>query len=109
MSSQIGGMHIIYVNAKGLATLKAGGPFPYPRRVHAVCERHIFRWRGELVDSRVRSALGVNPRAIETSACRYCSDHLRGLNQFADFPKDLARGDGFRLVIVLVRTGLEKT
>jgi len=30
MSSQIGGMHIIYVNAKGLPTLKAGGPLPYP-------------------------------------------------------------------------------
>jgi hypothetical protein len=30
MSAQIGGMHIIYVNAKGLTTLKAGGPFPYP-------------------------------------------------------------------------------
>jgi hypothetical protein len=29
ISSQIGGMHIIYVNAKGLPTLKAGGPFPY--------------------------------------------------------------------------------
>ena len=29
-SDQIGGMHIIYVNAKGLATLKKGGPFPYP-------------------------------------------------------------------------------
>jgi hypothetical protein len=27
---QIGGMHIIYVNAKGLPTLKKGGPFPYP-------------------------------------------------------------------------------
>jgi len=27
---QIGGMHIIYVNGKGLTTLKAGGPFPYP-------------------------------------------------------------------------------
>jgi hypothetical protein len=27
---QIGGMHIIYVNAKGLPALKAGGPFPYP-------------------------------------------------------------------------------
>jgi hypothetical protein len=27
---QIGGMHIIYVNAKGWPTLKAGGPFPYP-------------------------------------------------------------------------------
>ncbi len=24
------GMHIIYVNAKGLPTLKKGGPFPYP-------------------------------------------------------------------------------
>ena len=30
ISSQIGGMHLIYVNAKGLPTLQAGGPFPYP-------------------------------------------------------------------------------
>lgn len=30
ISGQIGGMHIIYVNAKGLATLKRGGPLPYP-------------------------------------------------------------------------------
>jgi Cytochrome P460 len=30
MFGQIGGMHIIYVNAKALPTLKAGGPFPYP-------------------------------------------------------------------------------
>ena len=28
--SQIGGMHMIYVNARGLATLKRCGPFPYP-------------------------------------------------------------------------------
>ncbi len=27
---QIGGMHIIYVNAIGLPTLKKGGPLPYP-------------------------------------------------------------------------------
>lgn len=27
---QIGGMHVIYVNAKGLPTLKKGGGFPYP-------------------------------------------------------------------------------
>lgn len=27
---QIGGMHIIYVNAEGLPTLKKGGPLPYP-------------------------------------------------------------------------------
>jgi hypothetical protein len=30
MFDQIGGMHIVYVNAKGLPTLKKGGPFPYP-------------------------------------------------------------------------------
>ena len=30
MFGQIGGMHIIYVNAKGLPTLKKGGPLPYP-------------------------------------------------------------------------------
>ena len=30
ISAQIGGMHIIYVNGKGLSTLKAGGAFPYP-------------------------------------------------------------------------------
>src|SRR5579862_1220303 len=28
--TQIPGMHMIYVNAKGLETLKNGGPFPYP-------------------------------------------------------------------------------
>ena len=26
----VDGLHIIYVNAKGLPTLKEGGPFPYP-------------------------------------------------------------------------------
>ena len=30
ISDQIGGMHMIYVNAKGLPTLKKGGPLPYP-------------------------------------------------------------------------------
>ena len=28
--AQIGGMHIIYVNAKGLPALKKGGSFPFP-------------------------------------------------------------------------------
>ena len=27
---QLGGMHLIHVNAKGLPTLKNGGTFPYP-------------------------------------------------------------------------------
>lgn len=30
MFGQIEGLHIIYVNAKGLPTLKKGGPLPYP-------------------------------------------------------------------------------
>jgi hypothetical protein len=30
MFAQIGGMHVVYVNAQGLPTLKTGGPFPYP-------------------------------------------------------------------------------
>jgi hypothetical protein len=30
MFTQIGGMHVVYVNAKGLPTLKKSGPFPYP-------------------------------------------------------------------------------
>jgi hypothetical protein len=30
MFEQIGGMHIVYLNMKGLPTLKKGGPFPYP-------------------------------------------------------------------------------
>jgi hypothetical protein len=28
--NNIAGVHHVYVNAKGLGTLKAGGPFPYP-------------------------------------------------------------------------------
>jgi Cytochrome P460 len=30
ISKQIGGMHIVYVNATGLPVLKKAGPFPYP-------------------------------------------------------------------------------
>jgi hypothetical protein len=30
MFDQIGGMHIVYINAKGRPTLEKGGPFPYP-------------------------------------------------------------------------------
>lgn len=30
MFAQIGGMHLVYINAKGLATLKNSGPYPYP-------------------------------------------------------------------------------
>jgi hypothetical protein len=39
---QIGGLHIIYVNAKGLATLKKGGPLPYPDGTVLADDVHEF-------------------------------------------------------------------
>jgi len=42
ISGQIGGMHIIYVNAKGFATLKRGGPLPYPDGTMFADDVHDF-------------------------------------------------------------------
>ena len=42
ISDQIGGMHIIYVNAKGLPTLKKGGPLPYPDGTMFADDVHEF-------------------------------------------------------------------
>ena len=42
MFAQIGGMHIIYVNAKGLPTLKKKGPFPYPDGTMFADDVHDF-------------------------------------------------------------------
>lgn len=42
ISGQIGGLHIIYVNAKGLPTLKGGGPFPYPDGTAFADDVHEF-------------------------------------------------------------------
>ncbi len=42
ISSQIGGMHIIYVNAKGLETLKQGRPLPYPDGAMFADDVHDF-------------------------------------------------------------------
>jgi hypothetical protein len=39
------GLHIIYVNAKGLPTLKEGGPFPYPDGTIFADEVHEFSVR----------------------------------------------------------------
>jgi hypothetical protein len=38
----VGGVHHIYVNAKGLSTLKAGGPFPYPDGTVFADDLHDF-------------------------------------------------------------------
>lgn len=40
--SQIGGMHVIYVNAKGLSTLKRGGQLPYPDGAMFADDVHDF-------------------------------------------------------------------
>ena len=45
MFGQIGGMHVIYVNAEGLPTLKAGGPFPYPDGTVFADDVHDFSVR----------------------------------------------------------------
>jgi hypothetical protein len=42
MFGQIGSMYIIYVNAKGLPTLKTGGPFPYPDGTAFAADVHEF-------------------------------------------------------------------
>jgi hypothetical protein len=42
MFAQIGGIHIVYVNATGLATLKNGGPFPYPDGTMFADDVHDF-------------------------------------------------------------------
>ena len=63
MFGQIGGMHIIYVNAKGLGTLKSGGPFPYPDGTIFADDVHEFsvkRWfvRGRGQESGDRNGKG---------------------------------------------------
>jgi hypothetical protein len=42
MFSQIGGMHIIYVNAKGAPVLKKHGPLPYPDGTMFADDVHDF-------------------------------------------------------------------
>ena len=42
LSAQIGGLHVINVNAKGLPTLKSGGPFPYPDGAAFADDVHDF-------------------------------------------------------------------
>jgi len=43
---QIGGLHHIYVNAKGLPALKKGGPFPYPDGTIFADDVHEFSVKG---------------------------------------------------------------
>jgi len=55
ISDQIGGMHLIYVNAKGLPTLRAGGSFPYTwcpisstrARTIDLASLSVLRWKAK--------------------------------------------------------------
>ncbi|MGB9066985.1 MAG: cytochrome P460 family protein [Candidatus Acidiferrales bacterium] len=46
ISAQIGGLHIIYVNATGLPVLKKGGTFPYPDGTVFADDVHDFAVKG---------------------------------------------------------------
>jgi hypothetical protein len=53
---QLGGMHLIHVNAKGLPTLKDGGPFPYPDGTVFADDVHEFSVKdGSYVEGRKKA------------------------------------------------------
>jgi hypothetical protein len=53
---QIGGLHLIYVNAKGSPTLKAGGPFPYPDGTVFADDVHDFSLKdGSYVEGKKKA------------------------------------------------------
>jgi hypothetical protein len=54
LSAQIGGLHIIHVNATALPVLKKGGPFPYPDGTVFADDVHDF----SVKDSKKYTATG---------------------------------------------------
>ena len=52
----VAGVHHIYVNARGLPTLKAGGPFPYPDGTVFADDVHEFSVKDGGSASPLRSA-----------------------------------------------------
>ena len=65
---QIGGMHIIYVNAKGLPTLKKGGPLPYPDGTVFADDVHEFSVKdGSYVEGK-KKAVTVMVKDAKKSA-----------------------------------------
>ena len=57
--TQIGGMHIVYLNAPGLSTLKAGGKFPYPDGSVFADDVHEFTKQDGAVAEGKRKAVAV--------------------------------------------------
>ena len=55
----VDGMHFVHVNAKGLPTLKKGGPFPYPDGTIFMDDVHEFSVRDGASVEGVRKAVTV--------------------------------------------------
>src|SRR5277367_519279 len=55
----VAGVHHIYVNAKGLPTLKAGGPFPYPDGTIFADDVHEFSVRDSASIEGAKKAVTV--------------------------------------------------
>jgi hypothetical protein len=62
LSAQIGGLHIIYVNAKGLPVLKSGGPFPYPDGTVFADDVHEFSLKDGSYEEGAKKAVTVMVR-----------------------------------------------
>src|ERR1700733_10209151 len=60
ISAQIGGLHIVYVNAKGLPVLKSGGPYPYPDGTVFADDVHEFSIKdGSYVEEAKKAVTGM--------------------------------------------------
>ncbi len=55
----VGGVHHIYVNAKGLPTLRAGGPFPYPDGTVFTDDLHDFSVKDDAYLEGTKKAVTV--------------------------------------------------
>jgi hypothetical protein len=59
ISTQIGGMHVVYVNAKRLTTLKEGGPSPYPEGTIFADDVHDFTVKDGVYTEESKKAVAV--------------------------------------------------
>ena len=77
--TQIPGMHMIYVNAKGLETLKNGGPFPYPDGTVFADDVHDFMLKDGTYVEGAKQAVGTMVR----DAKKYAATGGWGFQAFA--------------------------
>ena len=85
--AQIPGMHMIYVNAKGLPTLKNSGPYPYPDGTVFADDVHDFLMKDGTYVEGEKKGVGV----MVKDAKKYAATGGWGFQVFgtADFSKPL--------------------